>query len=576
VHPAYRPAARAAEPLKSLSNRGRAQGAGAGAPAAGGRADIGCGPGDHAQLDSAANRAQARSLGSNARSAPRGRARARLACTAAVPGPRCGGAGRWRRRLEGIVGFRRAHHLGVAVARRRRIVGAAATWIACGVLVVCAGRFLGSPAPADDRFTLYLLGGSTAAGYPYAPRADVGQIARLLAGDRVGGRRVHVVNLAGPGKAMRVVRRDAHELVARRRHGPALAFVYIGNNEFLRYDQRHDLSRSERRLCDAPCVTPDDRARVHGRYAEDLAAAVAELQEAGIAVVLSTVAVNLADWEPNRSVLADPRHAPAIEEAFRDAEAAERAGDEAAAFAAYRRVLALEPHFALAAHRAGPGWRRRGAADEAARLLQVACDRDGNPLRATSPLNAIVRDVAARRRVPLIDAAVRFAAASPSGVTGFESMWDNCHPTLGGYALLAADLVAVLDSLYGAERRGLDTAAIASALNIDAAFEQQVLATEGQYCYSAATLTFEPRARLARARTYLEAADALGPDAGVVASLAILEALAGDVDRSLAHWRRAHELDATIAAERMRNRYVMQVLARAGMTDLARAAAPEP
>jgi hypothetical protein len=57
----------------------------------------------------------------------------------------------------------------------------------------------------------------------------------------------------------------------------------------------------------------------------------------------------------------------------------------------------------------------------------------------------------------------------------------------------------------------------------------------------------------------------------VVCSRAVLEALSGDVERSLTCWRRARELDPALTSERMRNKHVVQILSRCGVDDLARA-----
>ena len=55
------------------------------------------------------------------------------------------------------------------------------------------------PAPAAKTFRIYLLGGSTALGDPYAPKADLGQIVSLWFGGEIKGRKIEVVNLGGRG-----------------------------------------------------------------------------------------------------------------------------------------------------------------------------------------------------------------------------------------------------------------------------------------------------------------------------------------------------------------------------------------
>ena len=49
------------------------------------------------------------------------------------------------------------------------------------------------------------------------------------------------------------------------RPGSAAAFLYLGNNEFLGFDRRHDLRRSERQIFDVPAVSADEKREPH-RY----------------------------------------------------------------------------------------------------------------------------------------------------------------------------------------------------------------------------------------------------------------------------------------------------------------------
>jgi len=423
-----------------------------------------------------------------------------------------------------------------------------------------------------DSFTIWVVGGSTALGEPYAPRADLGRIAAHLLGGDVNGRPIRVVNLGGAGKAAVAVVDDARR-VARAVRAPesAVAFLYVGNNEFLGFDRRHDLRRRERALFDVPSVSQSEREDVFERYRESLQRIAAALQDAGIAVVAAATAVNLADWEPNRSVLADTAHAATVRALLAEGERLAAAGDAGGALADFRRVLAIEPGFALASKRAGDCWRALGERDSARACYQRAVDCDGNPYRELSAQNAILRQVCAARAIPVVDAPALLAAASPDGLTGDGVFWDNCHPTLSGYLAIARGFAATVQARFGVRRplRDATVADLEAAFQIDAAFRRQVLHGRGQYCYAAATLVYAPGPRLRRARRYLEAAVGMGPeDAGITCSLAVLTALDGDARASLELWRRAWRLDPVETRARAENRYVQQIMAQRGVGDL--------
>ena len=81
---------------------------------------------------------------------------------------------------------------------------------------------------------------------------------------------------------------------------------------------------------------------------------------------------------------------------------------------------------------------------EAKQAYVRARDEDICPLRALSPMQEIVSEVAAENDVPLIDFVKIMEERSPNGIPGEELFLDHVHPTIEGHRILA---LALLDEL---------------------------------------------------------------------------------------------------------------------------------
>ncbi|HBA60638.1 MAG TPA: hypothetical protein DCZ92_07430 [Elusimicrobia bacterium] len=94
----------------------------------------------------------------------------------------------------------------------------------------------------------------------------------------------------------------------------------------------------------------------------------------------------------------------------------------------YNRVIApLVPEEARALHRTGLDLLRGGKYKEALTALNKAQDAEKIPFGANETTNAIVREIAAGYKVPLLDADGAIAARAPNGIPGAETFFDQCH-----------------------------------------------------------------------------------------------------------------------------------------------------
>lgn len=92
------------------------------------------------------------------------------------------------------------------------------------------------------------------------------------------------------------------------------------------------------------------------------------------------------------------------------------------------QVLALCPDHPLALFALGLCDYLEGRDESAAQRLRLAARYDRAPRKASDLSNELVRAVAQRHpEVVFFDAESTWREASPSGIVGFELMWDECH-----------------------------------------------------------------------------------------------------------------------------------------------------
>ncbi len=339
--------------------------------------------------------------------------------------------------------------------------------------------------PGPDTLRVFVLGGSAAMGIP-DPAFSLGRMLEIMLQDAYPDRHVEVYNLAMTAVNSHVVRVITRECTRLR---PDLLVGYLGNNEVVGpygagtvFPGRGGslglvrLSISVRGLRLAQLVEAvlprrrDGSGTWHGmemfvgqRVAADdprlettaewLRRNLLDMGDAamtaGAPLLLSTVAVNLADCPPFASL-----HTPGLPDGLRrqvdallgegDADAA--AGDHASALAAYRRALEVDDRFADIHFRLGRSLLALDRLEEARRHLSLARDLDALRFRADSSVNEVIRKVAAAHpAVHLVDGAAALAGApeSPLGIPGGGLFWEHVHLRVVGNYRLAR---AVLDS----------------------------------------------------------------------------------------------------------------------------------
>lgn len=337
-------------------------------------------------------------------------------------------------------------------------------------------------------FRIAVLGESAAQGDPLLEFGPPRLLEKML-GEMDGARRTEVVNAAMTAINSPVLVDIARDLRACR---PDAVVLYIGNNEVvgpfgpgtifsplagatrlaawrvrltrLRLAQwlHFRRARAPRNWAGLDLFAgfhfPEGDPRLEPMYAayrRNLESIVAACRKTGARVILSTVAVNLADCAPFGSEEPDAL-APDVRAAWQAAcdrgDAAQAAGDPETARAAYRQALALYDRHAGLVHRLAQAEQALGNLPAAREAYRRARDLDTQRFRADSRLNDIVRAVAKDNDVELVDAEAAFDAASPErGVPGEELFLDHVHFTFAGTQLLAGLFAAALRGAEASE-----------------------------------------------------------------------------------------------------------------------------
>ena len=337
-------------------------------------------------------------------------------------------------------------------------------------------------------YRIFVLGGSAAMGFP-EPAFGVGRVLEALLREEYEGLNVEVINTAMTAVNSHVVLPIARECA---RYEPDAMVVYLGNNEVVGPygpssvfgDFRSSLpivrsvitlrgTRTGQMLhqaitgwgghADTPRQwkgmamfldqqIPWGDPRLESVY-ETFRANLRDISQAGLdagaEVLLSTVAVNLADSAPfaSRSPELGAGEFEKWETAYREGVANQTEGLCTAAVESFQRAAAIDDENADLSFRLGQCLQAVGQLGEARQRFAQARDLDTLRFRADSRINGVIRETAAEpgeANLALIDAEKVLEDASADGLTGAEWFYEHVHFNFAGNYLLAR---TIADSL---------------------------------------------------------------------------------------------------------------------------------
>jgi hypothetical protein len=330
-------------------------------------------------------------------------------------------------------------------------------------------------------FRIFVLGGSTVQGRPYATETAFSSWLELSLHAADPSRRWNVINCGGVSYASYRVAAILDEVLA---YEPDLLILYTGHNEFLEdrtYAGWRQIPRWAARLSQpvsdlhttrllgrvlrravgnepAPRWVasrevdarldhvgglesyrrdPAWRSGVIGHFRDSLDRCLRAANEAEVPLVLCVPVSNLRDTPPFK--VAPPADSPPEQQAeLRDAwEQIKRAAEPRRREQLARRLLEVDPRHAGAAFALGRLAVDGGRWREAAEWLTVARDRDVCPLRATTEIVAAVRQLGKQHEVLLVDVERRCEQMAAHGLVGDALLVDHVHPSVAVHQEIA-------------------------------------------------------------------------------------------------------------------------------------------
>jgi tetratricopeptide (TPR) repeat protein len=438
---------------------------------------------------------------------------------------------------------------------------------------------------AEGACRVFCLGGSTTYGRPYDDATSFCGWLRAMLPEADQTRSWEVINAGGISYASYRAARLMEELAG---YEPDVFVIYTGHNEFLEERTYRDLTGTSPLLRDAGAIlartrlftvarkiraaesgTDDEgrprledevdaildnsvgpaayhrddefRAQALDHFRFNIVRMIDIAESVGAQVILITPASNLRDCAPFKS-----EHRAGLTEeerlrwetAFTGAREALKAAEWGRALSHLDAALVIDDPYAELHYQRGRALWNLNRYDEAKAAFIRARDEDICPLRALTPMRAIVTEMAAERGVPLVDFAAWTESNSPHEAPGAELFLDHVHPTIEAHRQLALALLQVMADKGMVEIADRwDDAAIASvhkAVVYDLDTHAHAAALRNQAKVMGWAGKFEEACRLAR-----EAAQMNPDDAEAHYHLAENAAELGRTDEAIRAYREA-------------------------------------
>lgn len=186
-----------------------------------------------------------------------------------------------------------------------------------------------------------------------------------------------------------------------------------------------------------------DRLRIQRQFERNLKRIVTVCRERKIPLLMVSPVMNLRDCPPFKSEFDSSFDVNQQQQFLKQLEDAVQLGatDSDAAVVMLEQLCTSQSQYALAWYQLGRQRMDQGQFEEAKQAFQTACDEDVCPLRMTSNLRSILRNVADDSQTEFVDLHQFFESQSRHGLVGDNMLVDHVHPSFASHRKIGCLLV---------------------------------------------------------------------------------------------------------------------------------------
>ena len=381
---------------------------------------------------------------------------------------------------------------------------------------------------SSNTFNIYYFGESTTWGEPYLDTIPI-LVEKSLQG-KVDGKEIKWVNMGIPGIDFNEAKKRIKQIVDQKNiYFPSLIVIYSGHNEFLNYQDNigfsfkkndenpltwvlyrsrlaykiakalrwYRLEIDDRSFFETPIVPPEKYKEIIEDYENKVQSTISYLRNNGMPTIISTVAGNYANFEPNRSVFTGDELKKSEFKSEMDKGSLE----------SYLKALKIDENFAETHYRLGKIYEKEGENEKAWEEYLKAVDQDMMPIRAVSKQNDFIRSIPEDDYIKTIDAVETLKKSSQNHLVGENYFTDAQHPNLKGYTIISELFAKKIATMYSENTsfKALPEVEIDRIFNTDENIYNLNLSRAGTML-RLASWRYDPTQRLLDAENYLEKA----------------------------------------------------------------------